>query len=79
MMIFCQDREKIDKAGKRIYLLEVGNKYQILNKHSDNEVTMLGEYEKKSDAEDILKTIFQYLRGRKDSYCMPKLNEIVRI
>jgi hypothetical protein len=76
-MIFCQDRTKIEKTGKRIYLLQVGDRYQILNKHSDDEVTLLGEYEKKCDAEEILKTIFQYLRGRKESYCMPKLNMII--
>ena len=78
-MIYTQDRSSIVRIGKRLYILQIGDMYHIMNKNNDNDVDDLGEYEKKNDAEEILKTIFQFLRGKKDSYCMPKLNEMIKI
>ena len=70
-MILCQNRETIEQTGKRIYTLKVGDKYQVLNKVKDDEVTVLGEYNFPGHAARVLKDIFQYIRTKKDTYCMP--------
>ena len=79
MMIFCQDRRQLVKAGRKIYILEFKDGVQILNWVNQDDAVVLGEYEKKSDAEDILKKIFQAIRNKRDSFCMPKPDEIARI
>lgn len=79
MMILCQNRKGLVKVGTKIYILEFKDSVQILNRINRDDVVVLGEYEKKSDAEDILKKIFQAIRNKRDSFCMPRPDEIVRI
>lgn len=75
MMIFCQDRKTIEQVGKRIYIIHVGGKYQVVNKMSDDEVTVLGEYEKEINAKQVLRTISRYIREKYKTYNMPEVND----
>lgn len=72
MMIFCQNRRVVEKVGKRIYIVYSNGKYQIMNRHNDNEVTILGEYEKESNAQEVVREIFRQMRNKYDTYCMPE-------
>lgn len=77
MLIFCQDRSVIEQVGKKIYIIQVGDKYQVMNKTSDNETTVLGEYGKEDYAKEVLKTISRYIRGKKETYNMPQEDQVV--
>ena len=75
MMIFRQDRKAIEQLGKRIHIVKVGDKYQVVNRFSDNEVTELGEYEKEINAREVLKRISRYIREKYRTYNMPEDND----
>ena len=77
MMIFCQDKEKIEQIGRRVYILKIADTYQVLSKRNDSDVTVLGEYKNHRDAGEVLKTIFQYIRAKKESYCMPDKDNVI--
>lgn len=70
-MIFTQGRESIVKAGKEIYVLKIQDTYHIMNKYSSDEVIDLGEYSTPGVASKVLKDIFQFIRSKKETYCMP--------
>lgn len=68
MMILTQDRKKSVRAGEYIYIT---NDLEIVNEIGNRKV-VLGEYKTLDVAEEILKTIFQYLRCKKPCYAMPE-------
>lgn len=71
MMIYCQDRGKVIRAGEEIYINKNPNEFQVINK-LNSKATVLGEYKQLNIAEEILKTIFQYIRCKKPCYTMPE-------
>lgn len=74
MMIYCQDRNRVTRAGSDIYIVKSENNYQVVNEDREKE-TVLGEYDKLNIAEETLKTIFQYIRCKKPCYAMPEHTE----
>lgn len=74
-MIFRQDRKAIEQLGKRIHIIKVGDKYQVVNRFNDNEATVLGEYEKEINAREVLKRISRYIREKYRTYNMPEDND----
>lgn len=72
MMIFTQNRKRINKIGRDIYILQIGNRFHVMNKYSDDNVIDLGDYPTNEIAEAVIGDIFKFIRTRKESYCMPK-------
>ena len=58
-MIYCQDREKVVRAGEEIYINKNPNEFQVIN-NLNSKAIVLGEYKTLDVAEETLKTIFQY-------------------
>lgn len=75
MMLFCQDRKTIEQVGKRIHIIQVGDKYRVVNRFNDDEVTILGEYEKEINAKEVIKRIARYIREEKQTYNIPEEND----
>lgn len=71
MMIYCQDREKVIKAGEEIYINKKLDEFQVINRLNSKQI-VLGEYKTLDVAEETLKTIFQYIRCKKTCYAMPE-------
>lgn len=74
MMIYCQDREKVVRAGEEIYINKRPDEFQVINKLNSKAI-VLGEYKALDVAEETLKTIFQYIRCKKPCYAMPEHTE----
>lgn len=73
-MIYCQDREKVVRAGEEIYINKRPDEFQVINKLNSKAI-VLGEYKKLDVAEETLKTIFQYIRCKKPCFAMPEHTE----
>ena len=71
MMIYCQDRKKVIRAGEEIYINKNPNGFQVINRLNSKAI-VLGEYKTLDAAEETLKTIFQYIRCKKTCYAMPE-------
>lgn len=76
MMIYLQDRSRVTPANSDMFILQIpDDSYLIVKSYGDNEI-VLGEYESEKFAIEVLRRIFQAIKDKKPSYCMPEFEEI---